>query len=141
MKKRTFSKILAVLGTILVWLPIVAPVVFGFISLMGDGRFRFDYFLPAEYALLIIAGGAALLWAAIRERLLIKWIAWSFGLALACLGGCMGAAAITGLASGRVDENGWQMMLTLGLLIGYILMAVLLGIGGICLETKIFRRQ
>ena len=67
-KRDTLSKILAIIGTVLVWIPILAPVALGFISLGMDGFYRLDYLMPAELGILVFVGGALLLWAAIRSR-------------------------------------------------------------------------
>ena len=57
-KKDPLSKILAIVGTVLVWIPILAPVVFGFVSLGMDGIYRIDYLMPAELGILAFVGGA-----------------------------------------------------------------------------------
>ena len=80
-KKAVFSKILTVVGTILVWFPLLAPVVLGFVSLGMDGIYRLDYLMPAELGVLVFVGGALLLWGAIRTRSRRGIIAWGFGLA------------------------------------------------------------
>ena len=54
MKKNWFTKQLAVAGTILAGLPIAAPIIFAILSLVMDGRFRFDYLMPAELFFLVI---------------------------------------------------------------------------------------
>jgi hypothetical protein len=124
-KKDALSKIFAILGTILVWFPILAPVVLGFVSLGMDGVYRFDYLMPAELGLLVFAGGALLLWGAIRTKLRGKFIAWGFGLAT-------GSIAIL-MAIGDVIPGSWQWAIAIGLLITYILAIVVMGIGGLLL--------
>jgi hypothetical protein len=124
-KTDTLSKIFAILGVILVWFPIIAPATLGFVSLGMDGIYRFDYLMPAELGLLVFAGGALLLWGAIRTRLRGKIIAWGFGLAA-------GSIAIL-VAIGDVVPGSWQWAIAIGLLITYNLAIVLMGIGGILL--------
>jgi hypothetical protein len=67
-KKGVLPKILAVVGIILVWLPILAPVIFSAISMIGARIFRFDFLMPAELFLFALAGALLLLWAALRAK-------------------------------------------------------------------------
>jgi hypothetical protein len=57
-KKSAFTKLLAVGGTVLVWLPLLAPVVF---SLLARRLFQFDYLMPVELFPIAFLGGGALL--------------------------------------------------------------------------------
>ena len=57
------TKVLAVVGTILVWFPILAPVVLGIAALFTRGRFLFDFLMPAELFPFALAGSLLLLWA------------------------------------------------------------------------------
>src|SRR4030042_2347028 len=99
-KRDTLSKILAFAGTVLVWLPILAPVVFVVIRLVQAGRFLFDYLMPAEVFPVVLLGGCLLAWAAWRARSHRKLIGWSLGLTGGLLLGAMGLAVGTGVASG-----------------------------------------
>lgn len=139
-KKNVLTKILAIVGTVLVWLPILAPITFSIISLIGDGRFRFDYLIPAELFFVVLAGACSLLWAALRARLQRKLIGWSFGIAIAILFVGQGLAMVTGLASGANEPEGWRWALVLGSIIVYILAVAALGVGGILLLRDLFRR-
>ena len=65
-KKGALSKILAVVGNVLVWFPILAPLVLGFISLGVDGIYRLEYLMPAELGILVFIGVPLLIWGAIR---------------------------------------------------------------------------
>ncbi len=85
--KNAFTKFLAILGTILAWLPVVAPLFFGIVVLIRAGLFRFDYLMPAEGALLVLGGGLLLLWAALRARTLRALIGWTLGVAVLLLFG------------------------------------------------------
>jgi hypothetical protein len=40
----------------LAWFPILAPIVFAVGSLLRDGRFRFDYLMPAELFPVVLVG-------------------------------------------------------------------------------------
>ncbi len=139
--KNAFTKFLAILGTILAWLPVVAPLFFGIVVLIRAGLFRFDYLMPAEGALLVLVGGLLLLWAALRARTLRALIGWTLGVAVLLLFGSQAVAVVTGLAQGTVEATGWQFAIVLGMLIAYDLAVVLLGIEGIVLVRRIFGRN
>jgi len=131
-KKDALSKILAIVGTVLVWIPILAPIVLGFVSLGMDGIYRFDYLMPAELGILAFVGGALLLWAAIRSKRRLGLIAWGFGIA---------AGSITILiAFGDVVPGSLEWAIVVGLLIAYSLAIVVIGIGGILLWMDMFRK-
>ena len=124
-KKGALSKILTAAGTVLVWFPLLAPLVLGFISLLTDGIFRLDYLMPAELGVLVFVGGILLLWGAIRTRVWRDILAWGFGLAV---------VSITILVSfGDVMPGSLEWAIAVGLLITYTLAIIVMGIGGILL--------
>lgn len=131
-KRDTFSKILTVIGTVLVWIPILAPVVFGFISLGMDGIYRFDYLMPAELGILVFVAGAILLWGTIRARSQQKIVSWGLGIAVASI-------AIL-FAIGDVEPGSLRWGIAIGLLVAYTLSIVGMGIGGILLWKELFRK-
>ena len=130
-KKALLSKILAIVGTVLVWFPILAPFVLGFISLGMDGIFRFDYLMPAELGILVFVGGATLIWGAIRTGYRRGIIFWGFGLAA-------GSIAIL-MSFGDVEPGGLEWAIALGLLSTYTLAIVIMGIGGMLLWRELVR--
>ena len=138
--KGTLTKILAVAGTILAWLPILAPILFSAILLVRARIFRVDYLMPAELFFLVIIGGGLLLWAAVRSRLNWKLFGWTLGIAAALFYGMQAIAVVTGLADGSTPIGGWQWMLVLGVLALYILTVVVIGVGGILLLRGLFKR-
>jgi len=138
MKKNWFTKQLAVAGTILAGLPIAAPIIFAILSLVMDGRFRFDYLMPAELFFLSLGGGALLIWAAIRAHSRLKMIAWSLGVGIVLFFGSQGLAMITGLADGRVGEESPWFIVLISMLILFILAMVSLFIGGVLLCKYIY---
>jgi len=131
-KKDTFSKILAILGTVLVWIPVIAPVVFGFVSLGMDGVYRFDYLMPAELGILAFVGGALLFWAALRAKLQRGIVAWGLGIAA-------GSIAIL-MSFGDVEPGSLEWAIVIGLLIAYSLSIVVMGIGGILLWRDVYKK-
>ena len=131
-KKNVFTRSLAIIGTILAWLPVAAPFIFGFISLASDGIFRFDYLMPAEFAFLAFAGGILLLWAAIRARSRVGIIAWGLGIAVAAMAVLM--------LGGDVVPGSLEYWLAMGMLLVNALAVVLLGISGILLWKDLFHK-
>jgi hypothetical protein len=132
-KKGGLTKTLAVAGTMLVWFPVLAPVMLGIISLFTDGVFHLDYLMPAELLPCVLLGSGMLLWAALRVRIHHKLIGWSMIIAAAAFLLSTQLAEVSGLASGRIEAEGGWYILVLGLLIIYDLMVVLIGFGGLLL--------
>jgi len=138
-KRNTFSKMLALGGTVMVWLPILAPIILGVIWLATRGRFLVDYLMPAELLPLVLTGGALLIWAAWRVRRWHKLITWSLGIALFLLIACQVLAQVSGLASGEIAPQGpWWILVLVGLF-GYVLGVIVVGVGGILLLRDLLK--
>lgn len=138
-KRLLTSRILAITGTVLVWLPILAPLVFSIAAAFTRGRFIFDYLMPAEILPLFLIGGALLIWASLRARLWQKYLLWSYILALVALIISQVLAIVSGLAAGRVEPKGTWFILTIALLIIYELGIIVTGVGGILLIRDLFK--
>lgn len=137
--KGVLTKVLAVAGAILVWFPILAPILLTAVLFIQRQVFRFDYLMPAELGLFAFGGGILLLVAAFRAHSHWKLIAWGLGIAVVMIIGAQALAEITGLADGLVGIGGWQWMLVIGGLVAYILAIVAVGIGGILLLRDLFK--
>jgi len=137
--KGVLTKILALVGTVLVWFPLLAPVLFSMASFIGDRRFRFDYLMPAELFPLVLVGGGLLIWAALRARARRGIIGWGLGIAAGMLVGGQALAVVTGLASGETEPVGWRWALVLGSLVVYSLAVLLIGVGGLLLIRDLFK--
>jgi hypothetical protein len=138
-QKDVLTKILAISGTVLVWLPILAPVLFSAGLLFRAQLFRFDYLMPAEFSPVALAGGGLLVWAALRRHAHTRLIAWSLGISIVMLVGGQALAVVTGLADGRIEPTGWQWVLVLGSIVVFLATLILIGIGGILLLRDLFR--
>jgi hypothetical protein len=136
-KHPLLTKLLATIGTVLLWLPIAAMVFFSIAHLIGTGRFLMDYLMPGELFFVVAAGALLLLWAAIRAKSHIKPVVWGMAVGLAGLVISQGLAMLTGLASGEREATGWPLVLVLGIYIIYILAEIFLGVVGIRLARKI----
>jgi hypothetical protein len=138
-EKGVLPKILAIVGMVLVWLPILAPVFFTVVKLTQGGGFNFDFLMPAELFPVVLLGGALLIWAALRSRLWIRFITWSLVTAVILLIGGQGIAVATGLASGEIEAVGWQWALVVATFIFYSVAVIVLGISGILLVIGLFK--
>ena len=138
-KKDSLTKVLAIAGTVLAWLPILTPFLFSALFFIRAGRFRFDYLMPAEMFLFFIVGGALLVWAALRARSRRRLIAWALGIAVVSVVGGQLLAVATGLASGETEATGWPLALVLGSIAVYSLAVVAVGVGGVLLLGDLFR--
>jgi hypothetical protein len=139
--KDTLAKILALIGTILVWFPILAMVVTSSLFTIRSEMFRMDYLIPAEIAPVPLVGSLLLWWAAFRANYKKGSIGWGMLAAAVFLVGSQVLAVVTGLASGKIAEGGWQMSVVMGGLIAYDLAFVWIGIAGIQLTSELIRRN
>jgi hypothetical protein len=139
--KGNLTKTLASIGTVLVWLPLLAPILLAVIMVFVEGRFLFDFLMPAELFLLALIGGGLLLWAARHAHSYGKLIGGSLGAAVGCLFGVQALAVATGLANGDHEAEGWRLMLVTSGLGLYVLALVFVALGGILLLREAFRTQ
>jgi len=140
-KRGALTKILAVVGTVLVWLPILAPVLFSVVRFVQAGRFLLDFLMPAELFLVVLVGGALLIWAAVRAHSRRALIGWGLGMAVILLVAGQVFAVVTGLASGETEPAGWPFALVVASLAGYSLAIIAIGVGGALLLRELFKRQ
>jgi hypothetical protein len=138
-KKDIFTKILAIVGTVLAWFPILAPVLLSVAVLIQRRVFRFDYLMPAELFPVALVGGGLLLWAALRARSRRGLIGWGLGVAAGLLVGGQALATVTGLASGEIEPAGWWWAIVLASLVIYSLALIVIGIGGVLLLCDLFK--
>lgn len=139
--KGILTKILAITGTLLVWFPILAPILLTVVAMIARGRFLFDYLMPAELFPSALAGGVLLLWTALRTHSRQKHIGWSLGLVVGWMVGITVIPVVTGLASGEREPVGFWFALVLAILALYSLSLVSLASGGVLLLRDLFKTQ
>jgi hypothetical protein len=139
--KNVLTKVLAITGTVLVWFPILAPIILSTIVFMVERIFRFDYLMPAELFPFALVGSGLLLWAALRAHSWTKLVGWGLGIAIFMLFGGQGIAVLTGLASGEIEPIGWIWGLVLASLAIYSLALIFIGAGGVLLLRDLFRKH
>ena len=137
-KSSMLVKICAVLGTVLVAVPILFMIVTAVVGSVMRGQLMMDYLMPAELFMAVFPGAILLLAAAIASRRNIRTIAWGFGIAAVSFVGTMLYTMLSGLASGAVEAEGWPLYLSLIGIGIYDLSVLLLGIGGAVLCAKLF---
>lgn len=138
-KRDAFTKILAITGTVLVWLPVVAPFFFSIIAFTQGRVFRFDYLMPAELFPAVLLGGGLLLWAAFRARSQKKLIGWGLGIAIFLLVAGQVLAVVSGLASGEREPTGFWWVVVLVSIGLYTLAVIAMGVGGVRLCRELFK--
>ena len=138
-KTSILTRILAIVGTVLVWFPILAPVLLSVARIIQGRIFLFDYLMSAELFPVAMAGGGLLLWAALRARSRRGIIGWGLGIAVSLLVGGQALAVVTGLASGDTEPTGWQWALVLASIGIYSLALVVIGVGGVLLVRDLIK--
>ncbi len=139
--RNVLTRILAIAGTLLVWLAILAPLFFSALHFMRARQFAFDYLMLAELFPVVLVGGALLLWAAARARSLRALIGGALGAAVVLLVGGQAIAVATGLASGETEPVGLPWALVFGSLLLYDAAVICIGIGGALLLRELFDRK
>ena len=136
---RVVQRILAILGTVLVWSPILATIVNSLIDSLQSGLLRVDFLMPAELFPVALTGGGFLLAAALLRRLQRALIAWSLGAAVVALAGGQALAVFSGLESGAARPEGLPWVLVIASIAVYTLALVVMGVGGVLLLGDLLR--
>ncbi len=132
------TKILAIIGTVLVWLPRLAPLFFSAVRFVQARRFLLDYLMPAELFLLVLVGGGLLIGAAVRAHSQRALIGGGLGGAVVLLVSGQALAVVTGIASGEIEPAGWPWAVVVASLAAYVLAVIVVGVGGLLLTRKLF---
>lgn len=140
-KKDILTKVLAGVGTMLTWLPVVAPFLLSVIALLQSGVLRFDYLMPAELFAITLVGAALLLWSALRIQSHQYLIGGSVLLAAILLIGTQALAVVTGLAHGETEPGGWEWNLVLVGLAAFWLSLLSICYGSILVCRHVFARR
>lgn len=131
-----FTKGLAIVGTVLMWFPILATV--GFSGMRGFARL--DWLMPAELFPAAAVGGLLLLWAAIRAHARRGLVTWGFAVMVAAPAIGTLITTMSGLASGATSPESAPVawIATLAMLGLYTAAIVELGVAGILLVRDLF---
>lgn len=136
-KKNTFTKVLAIIGTVLTWIPILFTIITSIIGSIANRTFLFDFLMPAELFPIALIGSLLLLWASWQAHSHRKSIGWSLLAMVVFLFGGQAIAIVTGLASGETPPVGWPFALTISSIVIYTLALIRTSIVGILLVRRI----
>lgn len=134
------TRALAIVGTVLVWVPIAFTLLTAVVGSLASRRVHFDYLMPAELFPVALVGGLILLWGAWRARSRQKPVALGLGAMVLLLFGGQALAVVTGLASGATQPGGWAWALVLSSLALYSLALVWVGVTGVMLVRELYGR-
>ncbi|NMC57667.1 MAG: hypothetical protein GYA50_10645 [Eubacteriaceae bacterium] len=142
MKNNTaLTKILAITGTVIVLAPFAFMIITSIIGSIRMGMFRMDYLIPAEMVPLVLLGALMIFWAALLSKNYLKLIISTMAAAMVFFIGCMVTAAASGLASGATEPKGTVWVVVIAMIILYSLSAAGIGIQGIMVIRKLFRKE
>ena len=140
-RRGVLTRLLAIVGAVLVWIPILFTVLTSIVGTISSRVFRFDYLMPAELFPVAFVGALLLLWAAMRARSHQQLIGWGLGGAVVFLGGGQLYAVASGLASGATEPTGWPWALVIASIALYSLALIEMGIAGILLVRTVHLPQ
>lgn len=129
--RATVARVLAVVGTVLVVFPLAAPIGLAVVVLFAAGGFHFDFLMPGELVLVVIAGGVILFASTLisrRHRLRTGLLVATVGLLFAITGVL---SVATGLASGDSAAEGWRLGLVIGAYVLYVVSIIALFVAGV----------
>ena len=140
-RRGVLTRLLAIVGAVLVWIPILFTVLTSIVGTISSRVFRFDYLMPAELFPIAFVGALLLVWAALRARSHQQLIGWGLGGAVVFLGGGQLYAVASGLASGAIEPTGWPWALVIASIALYSLALIEMGIAGILLVRTVHLPQ
>lgn len=110
-----FARSLAIVGTVLVALPLLAPVALGIGMIGRFGALRIDYLMPFEVYPVTVAGVVLLVAASLRLAASRKAIGSTIAVMFATLVLTGVSAQVTGIANSPEQLEAWKYVLTAGL--------------------------
>ena len=139
-KRDLLTKLLAWIGTLVIWLVLLTPVFFSAMRYIQSSRFRFDWLMPAEFAPAALIGGLLLFWAALRAKSQSRPIAWGLLIAIVMLTAGQAYAVYSGLASGETEATGLPWLIVVVSLGLYVLGLLITGWSGLRLLTNLNKK-
>lgn len=137
-KHDALAKSLAIVGTALVILPLLAPIILGISSLGAGAGFGIDYLMPFEIYPVTLVGVGLLVWASFRAHARKAAV----GIAVAgMIGGIiLGSisAQVTGIANSVEQLETWKYVLTSALAAVSLAFQVGLAVIGTLLTRDLF---
>ena len=114
-KHDVVAKILALVGSVLVATPILAPLLVSISSIGSPGGYGVDYLMPFEIYPVALVGAGLVLWAALRAHVRRALVGACIGVMLG--GVLLGAAAakLTGIADSAEQLEAWRYAIVIAL--------------------------
>ena len=140
-KHDALAKGLAIVGTLLLLLPLLVPLVFSLQSIGRPGGYHLDYLLPFEVYPVTLVGAALLVWASFRARSRKRAVGISIAVMLGSLVLTGIAAQVTGIANSEEELEAWRYVLTAGMGGISLLAQIALAVVGCLLIGDLFRTQ
>ena len=131
------AMVCAVIGTILVWLPILIMLITSIIGSISAQMFLMDYLLPAEFFFVELIGWVLLVAASLMTQVMKIPVLITAILTPAALIIAMLVASLSGLTSGAIEAEGFIWMLILGMIGVYDVLVAVMGVLGIKLIVDI----
>lgn len=135
--KILFTEILAIIGTLLIWIPILFPIFLTISRLITRQPFVFDFLMPAELFPLILSGAFLLIWVVFMAKSYRTVVLVIFGIEILSLVGSQMVAVMSGLASAEIEPTGTPWFIVTALIGIYNFSVIALGITGISLIRKL----
>jgi hypothetical protein len=139
--KSILSKVLAIAGTVLVWLPILFMFLTAIVGSIAAKTLLFDYLMLAELFFLVLAGAVLLFVAGLLSNTLAKWFGWSSAAAVLSLAGAQLIAIASGLAYGDREPSGVVFGVVIGMVVLYNILVVGVGVLGILLIKRLYAQK
>ncbi len=139
--KSLITKILAVAGAVLVWIPILFTLITGIMGSISMGELCIDYLMPAEMFLFALAGAVLLLWAAVRSKLCLKPIAAGFIAMPVFMIAAQAIASRSGMANGNNPAEGLPFYAVIAMLVLYTLALIYLCVVSVMFLKKLFMKE
>ncbi len=136
-----FLRLFAIIGTVIVWIPFVFTILTSVKGITMQGHLLIYYLMPAELFPIALIGSLMLVAAAQMARYLRKTIGLSFVVAIVLLFGGQIFAVQSGLAFGTTEATGWVWGVIYNTIIAYTLAQILIGVAGIRLVRRVFKRN
>ena len=134
------TKVFALAGVILVWIPLFFTVLTAIIGSIVNRKLLFDYLMPAELFPLALAGTILLLLAAMLTHAYRKPVCLGTAAAVLFLLGSLILAKVTGLATGAANPAGWALVSAIVLINLYSVSIAGIGAIGILITKTVYRK-
>lgn len=140
-KNDILTKILVIVGNILLWTPLILPFVFFIAALVQRGRFLLDILMPAELFPAVFLGSLLLFWVSLRVKKRRAFIGFGAGFAALMLISAQAVASVSVIPAGETHIAGGVKLLALTMIVIFDLALVFVGVNGLKLLKDLIRES